>query len=364
MPEALVGPVDLEDAIEIVRRRPSGLRRLLRSRVTALIAFLAVYSAVVTATDPEFMTVETWQVIFENMALESIAAAATVMLSAAGRFDLSIDGIAALSGILAGKLMLGAGFPGLAAALVGLAFGLGVGLLNGVLIELLDLNPLVTTLATWWIAAGAALGLTGGIAPYGFPQSFLDLGQATVGPVLILIVYALVIVPILAIVLRFTTFGYHVYAVGGDREAARLNGIPARRVGVLLYGLSGIAAAFVGVFFAARLGTATPDAVNGLALNVIAAAIIGGASLNGGRGSVIGAFLGILLLNVMIVGSFYLGVPAFWVRTISGVVLFAAVLADAISRISRTRSALEQSQGLRGWLLASRRSVPVLLRRR
>ena len=317
---------------------PSPARRALRilrgfvgSRVGGLILLDVVFIALVGSYNSDFVRVENFRVILDNMGLDAVVLVGTVLLLAGGRFDLSIDGVAALSGIVAGKLLVDSGVGTVPAIAAGLACGLAIGLVNGVLIEVAGLNPLMTTLATWWATTGIALGLTQGYSPFGFPDAFTQLGQATFFGSMVAVYYALVVVSLAAILLAFSPFGYHIFATGGDREASRLNGIRVNRIGILLYAFAGLLSAFAGLVFAARLSTASPVAFDGLALDVIAAAVIGGASLNGGRGSVVGALLGLLLLNMLGNAAIYDGISPYWQKAISGAVLLVAVSGDVLA---------------------------------
>ena len=290
-----------------------------------------VFIALVGSYNSDFLRIENFRVILDNMGLDAIVMVGTVLLLAAGRFDLSIDGVAALSGIVTGKLLVDAGVATVPAMAAGLATGLAAGLINGILIECAGLNPLMTTLATWWASTGIALGLTQGYSPFGFPGAFTQIGQATFFGSMIAVYYATVVLVVAAGVLTFSRFGYHLFATGGDREASRLNGIRVSRIGILLYMLAGLLSAAAGLIFAARLSTASPVAFDGLALDVIAAAVIGGASLNGGRGSIIGGLLGLLLLNMLGNAAIYVGISPYWQKAISGAVLLVAVSGDVLA---------------------------------
>jgi ribose transport system permease protein len=325
-----------ENPVEVRSKGLVGI--FLRQRVVSLVVFEIIFVAAVGIYNPDFVRIGNFRVIFDNMALDAIAMVGTVFLLAAGRFDLSIDGVANLSGITAGLSMTDWGVPAVVAIAIGLGTGLVVGLLNGVLIEHYDFNPLMTTLGTWWATLGIALGLTKGYTPYDFPQGFNNIGQATVGSVLIEVWYALAAILVGAVILKFTRFGYHVYATGGDRDASRLNGVKVVGIGVLLYAVSGLLSGVVGTVFAARLASAPATAFNGLALNVIAAAVIGGASLTGGRGSVIGALLGLLLLNMLDNAAIYVGISPYWEQLISGSVLLIAVGADVAAARREARA--------------------------
>ncbi|MCY4087583.1 MAG: ABC transporter permease [Actinomycetia bacterium] len=311
------------------------LESVLKSRVTALIALNGAFVLGVGLTVPAFATATNFEIILENLSFKAIILAGMVMLLAAGRFDLSVDGVAALSGITAGLLMERSGVGPLLAVLAGLAVGLGIGLINGIAVEKIGLNPLMTTLATWWAASGAALGLTGGSYPYDFPDSFHAVGRLQFADLLFPIWYAFFFVVLLAIILKFQKFGFHTYATGGGREAARRQGVKVGGVGIGLFVLVALLSAFVGVVFAARIGTAAPNAVDGFALQIIAAGVIGGASLGGGRGSIVGGLLGLLFLQMMSSAAFFLGIDPLWIQSISGVVLLVAIAADAFLRRER-----------------------------
>jgi ribose/xylose/arabinose/galactoside ABC-type transport system permease subunit len=217
------------------------------------------------------------------------------------------------------------------ALLIGLGTGLLVGAVNGVLIEIFGMNPLVTTLGTWWLASGVALGITQGKTPFDFPSGFNQLGGTTLAGVLIPVWYAVVMAACGGVVLSLTKFGWHVFATGGDREAARLSGVKIVTIGVVLYAASGLLAGAGGILFAARLGSAPANDFSGLALTVIAAAVIGGSSLSGGRGSMVSAMLGLLLLTMLGNAAIYVGISTYWTTAISGVVLLSAIAADAVS---------------------------------
>jgi ribose transport system permease protein len=327
---------------------PTVLRRIgtsfLKSRTIALLLFNAVFILAVGLYNPDFLAPDNLRVIAENMALEAIVMVGAVFLLAAGRFDLSVDGSATLSGVVAGLVMTNSGLPWVVALLAGFATGLAFGIGNGILIEVVGMDPLMTTLGTWWLGIGIALGATQGYSPYGFPTGFSNLGQARVGGMLVFVYYAIVIVAIGAVVLSLTRFGWQVYATGGDREASRLNGVKVVRIGLVLYAASGLLAGVAGTIFAARLGTATSQAFDGLALNVIAAAVIGGAALGGGRGSILGGVLGLLLLNMLGNAAIFVGLSPYWQKGISGVVLLVAVAADVVGR---KRSSHRLTQKLR-----------------
>lgn len=316
---------------------------VLRSRVLALLFFDAVIFGVVGILEPGFAALSNIQSMIDAMSLQAVVAVAMAALLAAGRFDLSVDGVAAVCGILAAKMMLGWGLSGGEAVVAGLLCGAAIGCCQGIAVETFGFNPIVISLALWWITSGTASGLTANTIPSNFSHGFIDLGQTRVAGFAIYDYYAVAIAAVVWFVLRYTRFGYHVFAVGGDRESSRLKGIHVRRVGILLYIGTATAAAFAGIIFAASIDSAQPSPLNGMALNVIAAAVIGGAALDGGRASIVGTVLGLFLLNMLTNASVFLNISPLWEQAISGVVLASAVLVDAISERGTGNGLLQRS---------------------
>jgi ribose/xylose/arabinose/galactoside ABC-type transport system permease subunit len=284
-----------------------------------------------TLLSPYFFTVANFRVMIVGMAMETIVLAAMVILLVGGMFDLSVDGVVNMTGVITGALLV-QGIPIPVAIGVGLLAGGFIGLVNGVAVTRLKMNPLMTTLGTWWVAQGIAYGLTAGISSHGFPQEFKDLGLATPLGVPMPVWYMIVLVPLAILLLAKTRFGYHVYATGGNREASRLHGVLINRVTIISFILVALAAALTGIIYAARLNAAVPNAVNGMNLRVIAGAVIGGCALTGGEGNIIGALLGLLFMTMLTNASVILGISPYWQISVLGIVVLVAVWADALAK--------------------------------
>ena len=194
------------------------------------------------------------------------------------------------------------------------------------------MNPLMTTLGTWWVSQGIAFGVTQGISSHTFPQAFIDLGYAAPFGITMPIWYAGVLVALAIWVLSKTKFGYHIYATGGNREGARLNGVNVDRITIICFVLVALASALAGIIYAARLNAAVPQTVNGLNLRVIAGAVIGGCSLSGGEGTIVGALLGLFFMTMLTNASIMLNISPYWQMCILGVVVLIAVGADALAK--------------------------------
>jgi ribose transport system permease protein len=254
-----------------------------------------------------------------------------------GRFDLSVAGVANMCGVVVGALMAN-GVPPLLAVPIAFAVGACVGILNGVLVTKLGTNAMVTTLGTWWACQGVAYGLTGGISFHRYSEGFQALGQGSILGIETPVWYMIIFAAVMSFVMAKTKFGYHVYATGGDRHAAELNGVKTVQLTIIVFVISAVAAAFCGIMYAARLNASAPMAVVGLEMRSIAASIIGGISMVGGEGLVIGSVLGMLFMYMLKNATVMIGISVYWEYSVLGLVLVAAVAFDAISRRRTSRS--------------------------
>ena len=232
-------------------------------------------------------------------------------------------------------MMLRSGFPVPIAVLIGLAIGGSIGLFNGFIVAKVGINPFVTTLSSLSLFRGLTLIVTRGQNIVGLPKSFKLIGQAKVAGVQTPIIIAAVLLIIGDILLRRSRFFRQSYYIGGNEHAARLSGIPVDRMKILGYALTGVFAAISGIVMTARLGAASVTAGTGMELRVITAVIIGGASLKGGEGSILGAFLGTLLMALITNALTLLGVDVYWQTFVIGGTLLTAVLIDNITKRGR-----------------------------
>jgi ribose transport system permease protein len=315
--------------------RKSWIRRILGQRAVVMLLIDIGFIIIMTQLSPYFLYAgngfANFRVMFVSMAMDTIVLAAMVILLVGGMFDLSVDGVVNMSGVITGAL-ISMGFNIWAAIAAGFFSALVIGFTNGLAVTWLRMNPLMTTLGTWWVAQGIAFGITQGISSHTFPQTFINLGYAEPLGVAMPIWYAGVLVALAIWVLAKTKFGYHVYATGGNREGARLNGVKVNRITVISFVLAALAAALAGIVYAARLNAAVPQTVNGLNLRVIAGAVIGGCSLTGGEGTIIGALLGLFFMTMLTNASIMLNISPYWQMCILGVVVLVAVGADALAK--------------------------------
>jgi ribose transport system permease protein len=324
------------DQDKTAARSGSGVRlpRWLRAREMRILAIVVVVAAVLTLATPHFMNPSNLTAVAIGFATDAIIAIAMTIVLITGGFDLSVGSVLALAGVVVG-LLLHSGWNMWPAMVVALAVGALVGATNGTIITRVKVNPLITTLGMMGIASSASLVISGGYPMSSFPKQFLYLGQGMIGPIPVPVLIMGVLVFTGDILLRRTRWLRLTYYVGNNDQAADLSGLPVARVRLLSYIFCSVMAAFAGIIATARLSAAFPLAGAGTELRVISACVIGGASLSGGEGSVIGSLLGVLLMALISNGLVLLNVSIYWQGIVTGVILIAAVTFDMLSRRGR-----------------------------
>ena len=296
-----------------------------------LVVALVVVFAVLCFTSPYFLTSTNLLNIAKALVVAGIAAAGETIVIIAGGFDLSIGSTMAASGMLS-AYMLDSGFPISIAFACSILLGVLIGATNGTIISYFRVNPLITTLAMLAIIRGLAFVISDGREIVITNQTWLALGTGKfLGiPLIVLLLVTLYLVFIFFI--PRTTFGRYIYAIGSNARAARLAGVAVNRWLLTIYITCGATAALAGLVLAARTGNARPAAAMGFELDVITAVILGGASLSGGRGTIVGTAVGLMLLFMINNGLTLAQVPSFWQQVVKGAILLAAVLYDEIRR--------------------------------
>lgn len=305
-------------------------RRWQPSREAALAAIIVATVVVCSVLYPySFRSVANFQAVVRNLAVDGILATGMMMLMVSGAFDLSVGAMMSMSGVVTGWLLVSQHWPVPAAIAAGLGVGALGGWLNGFVIARVRVNPLITTLATMGIFQGVAV-LVGGPGIGYLPDAYAQLGQTKLlgaeAPV-----WGLLLLAVVAhYALRHTYFFRLCYYIGSNARAARLSGIDVERVRMVAFTLMGLIAAMAGLSFAARVGAAVSNAGTGAELRVITAVILGGASLTGGRGTILGAMLGVVFMalvnNVLLIAQ----VSSYWQGIVLGIVLVLAVSLDSL----------------------------------
>lgn len=290
-----------------------------------LVTALAVLAAVLSLVSPHFWQWDNAKNILEQTAVLIVMSVAMTIVIASGGIDLSVGGVVALSGIVAG-LCLKAGATVAAAVTCALGLGSLVGLLNGSLISLLDINPFIVTLGCGSIARGLALILTQGIPIYGFGSGFACLGKGNIMGLTVPVWLALAVALLGWVAATRTKLGLYASAMGENEEALLRTGVPVGWYKTGLYAICGTAAALVGLVLASRLNTADPTVGLGYELQAIAATVLGGTSMKGGASSIPGTVIACLLLGVLANGLTIVSVQPYYQQLLIGIIIIAAVI--------------------------------------
>jgi ribose transport system permease protein len=277
--------------------------------------------------DSTFLSFSNISQVVRALSFIAIMAVGQSAVIIAGGIDLSVGSVLGVSGVVTAVLLNGT--LGVTASIVaGIAVGLVAGLANGILITKAKLPPFIATLAMMSIARGLAFGMTGGETIRNLPAGFLMIGQGSILSIPIPIVIMAVFAAVIGYLLKATKWGRYTYAIGGNEEAAVYSGIDVDFMKILVYGLCGMSAGLAGVLFTSRFGVGQSTAGLGYELDVIAAAVIGGISLSGGRGTILGAIIGSLLMGILRNGLVLLDVSEYWQEVAIGLVILLAVILD------------------------------------
>jgi ribose transport system permease protein len=298
-----------------------------RSRQIGTFAGLLALCLVLWAATPHFLTVSNLLNVLEQTSINAIVAVGMTYVIISGGIDLSVGSVLAVAGIVL-ALALEGGVPAPAAIVLALATGTACGLANGVLITFGRLPPFIATLGMMSVARGAALMLAEGRPISGFSEGFraLATGRLLLVPAPVLLTAVVYLVA--HFVLVRTVFGRATYAIGGNEEAARLSGVHVRFHKTAVYGVAGLTSAVAAILLTARLNSAQPTAGTMYELDAIAATVIGGTSLLGGEGTLVGALIGALIMGVLRNGLNLLNVSSFFQQVVIGAVIIGAVLID------------------------------------
>ena len=308
--------------------RTQRVNLLLRNLMVLVVIGVAVYFSLVR---PQFATLPNMATILIAAAPFALIALGQTLVILTGGIDLSVGSVVALSAMTSAALCVGHPERMWLAAGVGVLVGLAAGLGSGLIVAYVNVAPFVATLGMLSVASGLAYAIGNGAPINGLPPEWAQIASTKVfglqAPVLVMAAGFI----ILAIVMTRTSFGMRIYAVGGNRTAAEVAGVNARRILTSVYAISGALAGMSGVILSSRVISAAPYLGKGYELNAIAAVVIGGASLKGGRGTIWGTLLGLLLIQTLNNGLDILVVPSYWQTVISGSLIVSAVAVDMLA---------------------------------
>ena len=316
--------------VAATQRQPGGLRRYLQGPTLqeglGLLGMLVLVILVMSLLSPYFFSLQNALNLVLAISTMGLIAMVTTMLMVGGGLDLSVGSTVALVGVVISYTQASLGIWGAAGA--GLGVGLLVGLTNGLLVTQVGINPLITTLGMLGVARGLAYVLSGGLTQPVLDQNFGHLGQGFIAGVPIPVIALVLLTAVCFVVMKYTTYGRAMYAIGGNPEATYLAGQPVKRYQLIAYSFSGLSAGLAGIFLTAQLGAGAPQAASGLELSVVSAVVLGGTSLAGGKGSILGTIVGVLILGTLNNGMVLLSVSSYYQQVAQGLALLLAVGLD------------------------------------
>ncbi len=308
----------------------SRIKFSLNTQVVVLIVAIAMW-IFLGIISPYFFTTGNVQSVMRQMTIQGILGIAEVVVIITAGIDLSVGGVVAFVNIVMSK-MVSTGSNIASTVLLVMALSALIGLANGVMVYNLRIPPFIATLGMMSVLRGATLLISNGSNIFGLPRSIADFSSTNTLGIPNLFWFLILAVVIVEIILRYTSFGRYVYALGSNIEAARLSGVNIRNVTYGVYILASTLCGLAGVLETSRLWMGVPTTGTGYELDAIAAAVLGGASLMGAEGTPLGAFIGALVMTTIYNGSVLLNINPFWTRIIVGVILVVTVAIDQLRK--------------------------------
>ncbi len=306
-------------------------KNFITNNIGILIALLLI-SIILSFASPVFLSQENMLSVLRQVSTNMCLALGMTLIIILGGIDLSVGSIVAMAGTLTvGFISIGE-MSIVPAIMLGLFIGTLCGAANGVAIAYTGIPPFIVTLAMMMIARGVGYIYSGGQSIRIFDEGFTSIGTGYLGMIPYPVIYMLVFIVVMLVVVNRTRLGTYIYALGGNREAARLSGIAIKRVEIIVYTIAGFLAAFAGIVLAARMYSGQPSVAQGYEMDAIAACVLGGISMSGGIGRISGTILGVIVIGIINNGLNLLGVNSFWQFVAKGVIIFLAVYVDMLKR--------------------------------
>jgi len=315
--------------------------RIFEYEQVTLILTLLFICVLISLLSDKFLTGSNILNILRQSSQYGVCAIGMVMVILLGGIDLSVGSVQALAGVAAVVVLNKTDSIPLA-IIAGVLIGAFVGLINSLIITKMNITPLICTLGTMSIISGAALVATKAVSFQVANKNYMQIGIGTIGGIPIPVIILFVLVIIAYGVLKHTVYGRYIYAIGGNKQSAALAGIPVDRIIIITYVIAGMLTGLAAVILSARLGSGQPTAGVGFEMSVIAAVIIGGVSLSGGKGSLSGAMIGVLTLYVLTNGMVLMDVSSFWQDIMRGMLIILAVYVDERRRTQSSKKLMQE----------------------
>jgi ribose transport system permease protein len=304
-----------------------------KSKVINIALVLVILIVIAATVSPNFLTTYNLQSVVRDLSFVMIITIGQSCLLLLGELDLSVGKMATLSGMLGGIMMLQLQFPPYLALFISLLFGILFGVINGLIITRLKLNAMIVTIATQGVYAGITLVISRGRAIVGIPSSIHYLGRGSIAGIPIPFIIALSLLVLVLFLTQKTTFGRYMYAIGNNKEAAKILGINVNFIRTAVFGMMGGFCAVAGLLMITRLGNSQPSIGDIWVMNSISASVIGGVALTGGIGNPFGAVLGACILSIIQNMIVLFNVNTYWQTAVSGFVVLIAISFDSVGGI-------------------------------
>ena len=293
-----------------------------------IVLILLLICIVLSILSPSFLKIQNLVNIFRQVSITGVIAIGMVFVIVTGGIDLSVGSITGMVAMVATSMAHPGQFPLIVPILAGLLAGLAAGAVNGIIIAYGDVPPFITTLGMMTSLRGVALLYNNGRPIIDLSDEYTQIGGGMLGGVPYPVIIFIVVIAVGAVFLKFSKFGRHVYAVGGNEQSAKVSGINVKRIKMSVYIIAGFVSALSGIIISSRVMSGSPAAGEGYEMDAITACVIGGASLSGGEGSVISTVIGALIVGVVNNGLDLLKVSSYWQQIVKGIIIIAAVLID------------------------------------
>lgn len=313
------------------------IKKLFKSKEIGIFLVLCLLFVIFSILSPQFLKMKNIFNITKQIATLGICSIGFSFVLITGGIDLSLGYQISLSNIVCAVLIIKYDVNWMFAIFLVIIMGILIGLLNGIIITQTGVAPLIVTLSMMTILNGVSYLISKGLPIFGFPQRFAFLGQGSIGPIPVSLVILLLLVAVGWFILNKTYFGRYIFAIGSNEEAAQLSGVNTKKIRMLVYSLCGFFTSIGAVLMLSRLNSAQSATGAGFEFDVLTACVLGGVSSNGGKGSMLGAIIGVLIVGVLDNGLLLLGVSEYLKLVIKGCILLVAVVYDTMSRARSER---------------------------
>lgn len=303
-----------------------------------IFVFLCVVLVFFSIFAPNFFSFNNMITILRQVSVLGTIVCALAIILISGGMDLSVGAQVAMGGVVTARLLTETSLPIPLVIVIALLVGAILGFLNGFISLKLNIAPMIETLGMMLVLQGLALVITGGYPIFGIPDKFKVIGQGYVfNKIPVPVIIFILVVIVTQFILKKTYFGRYIYAIGGNRDAAHLAGININKLHIAIYAIGGVLTSIASLLLLGRVGSGQPTAGSSYAFDCMSGAVLGGISIRGGEGSVIGAVLGIVIIGILDNGMLLMGMDPNWQDVIKGVVLILAVGLDGLQSMEKTK---------------------------